>query len=71
MVVGHNPNLSEFLGRVISGNGCEAEVDLKKGGLARVEMGRSSGTLQWYLTPRLVREIYVAAESSRPKSSRK
>src|ERR1700730_9890998 len=31
MVVGHNPNLSEFLGRSISETGCEAAVDLKKG----------------------------------------
>ena len=27
MVVGHNPNLSEFLGRIISDAGCEAGVD--------------------------------------------
>src|SRR5258707_1150421 len=31
MVVGHNPNLSEFVGRCISEAGCEAVVDLKKG----------------------------------------
>src|SRR5580692_5198515 len=31
MVVGHNPNLSEFLGRVICENGCAASVELKKG----------------------------------------
>src|SRR5204863_1419793 len=29
MVVGHNPNLSEFLGRLISEGACEAAVDLK------------------------------------------
>ena len=32
MAVGHNPNLSEFLGRAISENGCEAMVDLKREG---------------------------------------
>ena len=31
MVVGHNPTLSEFLGRAISESGCEAAIDLKKG----------------------------------------
>ena len=72
MVVGHNPNLSEFLGRAISENGCEAMVDLKKGAVARVEMDRNSGVLQWCLTPKTVRQLYAAAaESSRPKTSRK
>ena len=72
MVVGHNPNLSEFLGRAISENGCEATVDLKKGAVARVEMERNSGVLQWCLTPKAVRQLYAAAaESSRPKTSRK
>src|ERR1700731_4795461 len=72
MVVGHNPNLSQFLGSVISDSGCEASVELKKGAVAKVEMRRSSGTLQWCLTPKLVRALYAAAvESSRPKTSRK
>lgn len=72
MVVGHNPNLSEFLGRIISDAGCEAGVDLKKGAVAKVETRRNSGSLHWGLTPKLVRTLYAAAtESSRPKTSRK
>jgi phosphohistidine phosphatase len=72
MVVGHNPNLSQFLGAIISDSGCEASVELKKGAVAKVEMRRSTGTLQWCLTPKLVRALYAAAvESSRPKTSRK
>src|SRR5579863_5124018 len=72
MVVGHNPNLSQFLGTVISESGCEASVELKKGAVARVDMRRSSGTLQWCLTPKALRTLYAAAvESSRPKTSRK
>ena len=72
MVVGHNPNLSEFLGRCISETGCEATVDLKKGAVAKVEMGRNSSALHWCLTPKLLRALYAAAaESSRPKTSRK
>ncbi len=52
--------------------GCEAGVELKKGAVAKVEMGRNAAILQWCLTPRVLREIYAAAtESSRPKTSRK
>jgi len=72
MVVGHNPNLSQFLGAAISDSGCEASVDLKKGAVARVDMRRASGTLQWCLTPKALRAFYSAAvESSRPNTSRK
>ena len=72
MVVGHNPNLSEFLGRSISETGCEAGVELKKGGVARIELGRNSAVLNWCLTPKMLRTLYsAAAESSRPKTSRK
>jgi len=72
MVVGHNPNLSQFLGSAISDSGCEASLELKKGAVAKVEMRRTSGTLQWCLTPKLVRALYdTAVESSRPKTSRK
>ncbi|MGB0007759.1 MAG: phosphohistidine phosphatase SixA [Candidatus Sulfotelmatobacter sp.] len=72
MVVGHNPNLSQFLGTVISESGCEASVELKKGAVARVDMRRSSGTLQWCLTPKALRTLYTAAvESARPNTSRK
>ncbi len=72
MCVGHNPNLSEFAGRAMSESGAEASVELKKGAVAKVEMGRNGGTLQWCLTPKILRELYVAAaESSRPKISRK
>lgn len=72
MVVGHNPNLSQFLGSVISESGCEASVDLKKGAVAKLEMRRGSGTLQWCITPKIFRTLYdTAVESSRPKTSRK
>ena len=72
MVVGHNPSLSQFVGRAISDNGSEASVDLKKGAVARLEWGRNSGVLNWCLTPKVVRSIYASAtDSSRPKTSRK
>ena len=72
MVVGHNPSLSEFLGRAISQSGCEAAIELKKGAVARTEMNRQAASLTWCLTPKLLRTLYAAAaESSRPKTSRK
>jgi len=72
LLVGHNPNLREFLGRVISTSGCEAVIDLKKGAVAKVETRRSSGSLSWCFTPRILRTIQAAAaESARPKTSRK
>jgi phosphohistidine phosphatase len=72
MLVGHNPNLREFLGRVISDSGCEAVVELKKGAVAKVEMRRNAGSLSWCITPRILRTLHAAAtESSRPKTSRK
>jgi phosphohistidine phosphatase len=72
MVVGHNPNLSEFLGHLISGAGCEANIELRKGAVAKIELRRSSGTLSWCLTPKVLRSLHEAAtESSLPKTSRK
>ena len=72
MFVGHNPNLSEFLGRSISRGAGQAEVNLKKGAVAQVETKRSSAVLRWCLTPKAVAAIQaMAGESSRPKTSRK
>src|SRR5579884_534681 len=75
MVVGHNPSITEFLARIIAKSGCEALVDFKKGAVARVETVRHSATLNWFLTPKMAREIQAAAvasaEKSAPKTSRK
>lgn len=73
MVVGHNPSLSTFLSRVLSGGSSDRAVDLKKGAVARVEYdGRKPGTLEWCLTPKTVETIQSAASKSlRPKTSRK
>jgi len=71
MVVGHNPSMSEFLGKLI-GDGTEAYVELKKGAVAKVEVDRKMAALHWCLTPKVVRTLYEsAAASSRPKTSRK
>ena len=71
MVVGHNPSLSAFLSLLISGRSAETAVDLKKGAVARVEVDKAS-SLQWCLTPKVVRTIHESsANNSRPKTSRK
>lgn len=73
MVVGHNPNFSEFLSLLISENASEGSIYLKKGGLAKVEVQQQRGDLRWYVTPKLVRTVLqtTSASSSRPKTSRK
>jgi phosphohistidine phosphatase len=72
MLIGHNPNLRDFLGRVISEPGRQAVIELKKGAVAKVEMRRNAGSLSWCVTPRILRTLHAAAtESSRPKTSRK
>lgn len=72
MVVGHNPNLSDFLGRTITRATSPAEVSLKKGAVAQVDTRRNSSGLRWCLTPKVVAAIQaMAVESSRPRSSRK
>jgi phosphohistidine phosphatase len=72
MVVGHNPSLSEFLSKTISATGGSAQIDLKKGAVAKVEVNGRKGTLQWLVTPKIARTFQASRKlSSRPKTSRK
>jgi phosphohistidine phosphatase len=83
LVVGHNPNLHQFIARLMSGNGngnghgaahgqgggC---IRLRKGAIARIDMSRRPPQLQWLIDPRLARVVYASVtKSSRPKTSRK
>jgi phosphohistidine phosphatase len=71
LIVGHNPNLFKFLGRIITGNG-GAGVRMRKGSVARIDMDRHPPLLQWLIDPRMARWIYASVtKSSRPKTSRK
>jgi phosphohistidine phosphatase len=71
LVVGHNPNLFQFLGRMVTGNG-GAAIRMRKGSIARVDMERHPPRLQWLLDPRTARAAYASVtKSSRPKTSRK
>ena len=55
IVVGHNPNFSEFLGHTIADNGSRSYVELKKGAVAKVESAQKKFVLHWLLTPRLAK----------------
>lgn len=78
LVVGHNPNITSFVGQLLSS--AHATPDelagtrfrLRKGTLARITLERGHSTLQWMLDPRIVRALYATStKSSRRKTSRK
>jgi len=58
LLVGHEPDLSRLISRLVSG-GVQLQLDFKKGGLCKLDVGRlSSGkcaTLAWLLTPKQIR----------------
>ncbi|KAA6460836.1 phosphohistidine phosphatase SixA [Acidobacteria bacterium AB60] len=71
LVVGHNPNIFQFLGKLITGNG-GASIRMRKASIACVNMDQHPPRLQWLLDPRTCRLIYASVgKSSRPKTSRK
>ena len=71
LVVGHNPNLSQFLGSLICAPR-PASIRMRKGAIARVDCTRRPGQLISLLDPRMLRQIYAsAAKSSRRNTSRK
>jgi phosphohistidine phosphatase len=73
LVVGHNPNLTSFLGALlVTAASPEAKIRLRKGSMARVVLTRGPATLQTLLDPRTVRALYATStKSSRRKTSRK
>ncbi len=80
LVVGHSPNLVQFLGLLLQPAGaaeqnCErkpAAVRLRKGAMARLTLDRGAAMLQWMLDPRIVGKLYASSTSrSRRKTSRK
>ena len=69
LVVGHNPSMTDFLTRILSGESA-GFIDFKKGAVAKVEKdGSQPAQLKWCLTPKVVRAIQQgSASSSRPKT---
>jgi phosphohistidine phosphatase len=66
LVVGHNPNFSDFLGRTIAGSGERAHVDMRKGAVAKIESKQKKYVLDWLLTPRLAK---AAADANAGESA--
>lgn len=72
MVVGHNPSITEFLLRLVTGSDHSECIDFKKGAVAKVEVQDGQGVLNWLFTPKMASKLQaVSAKSSRPKTSRK
>jgi phosphohistidine phosphatase len=73
MVVGHDPSMTEFVNRMLSGGGPLGVVEMKKGGVAKVEKElRRQAILRWLITPKLVQRTQrSAAKRSRPKTDLK
>jgi phosphohistidine phosphatase len=68
LAVGHNPNVFQFLGRLITGNG-GAAIRMRKGSVARIDLDRHPPLLQWLIDPRSARAIFASLpKSSRPKA---
>ncbi len=74
LVVGHNPNISTFVGSLLvpASTHATAQIRLRKGSLARLSLTRGPANLQWLLDPRTVRALYaISTKSSLRKISRK
>ena len=60
ILVGHEPDLSGLIGRIING-GETASLVITKGGLAKIRNfsfnGKPSGELQWLLTPGQIQDM--------------
>jgi phosphohistidine phosphatase len=72
IVVGHNPSFTEFLSKSISRSSGAAQIEFKKGAVAKVEMEGRNGSLHWLVIPKIARVLQSSLKaSSRPKISRK
>jgi phosphohistidine phosphatase len=72
MVVGHNPNMSRFLSLLVTGGLSARAIEMKKGSVARVEIGAKRAVLNWLINPRILKSVYSSTQtSSRPKTSAK
>ena len=78
LVVGHSPNIQNFLGAMLlppaqdTTHALIPQVRLRKGSLARLSINKGPAVLQGLLDPRTVRALYsTSTKSSRRKTSRK
>ncbi|HUZ05652.1 MAG TPA: phosphohistidine phosphatase SixA [Acidobacteriaceae bacterium] len=72
LFVGHNPSLTQNLRALLCASASVDPIRLRKGALAKLDMSRHSGRLQWLFDPKLARVIQASSTTrSRPKTSRK
>jgi phosphohistidine phosphatase len=72
LLVGHSPNLPEFLNRLLYPAGASSALRLRKGAIAALDLERGPAKLQWLLDPRIVRAVQSnTTKRSRAKTSRK
>ncbi len=72
LLVGHSPNLQEFLNRLLYPAGANSALRMRKGAIAMVDFDRGPARLQWLLDPRVLRAIQSSTtKRSRAKTSRK
>jgi phosphohistidine phosphatase len=73
LVVGHDPSMTEFVNRVLSDGRPLAAIEMKKGGVAKVEIEiRRPAVLKWCMPPKVVQKIQRgSAKRSRPKTALK
>jgi phosphohistidine phosphatase len=73
MVVGHDPSMTDFVNGVLSNGSPLAAIEMKKGGVAKVEKDlRRPAVLKWCMPPKVVQRIQrSSAKRSRPKTDLK
>jgi len=79
LVVGHNPNLPQFISSLITTGKSSAEskketanIRMRKAGLAKIDCTRRPATLNWLHDVRVMKTIYSSVtKSSRRKTSKK
>ena len=65
LLVGHDPRLAGFVGKLINAGSSRTGIHLKKGAVAKVVRTRTGATLQWCLTPKLL-HAYLAERNGSP-----
>jgi len=72
LLVGHSPNLPEFLNRLLCPDGGKSALRMRKGAIAMLDFDRGPARLQWLLDPRVLRAVQSSTtKKSRAKISRK
>lgn len=72
LLVGHNPNITQYLNSLLCASATVAPIRMRKGAIAKLDMNRQTGRLQWLFDPRLIRAVQTSSvKRSRPKTSRK